>query len=74
MGEPAGQEDPQEAPGHGALCPLVPARLHEGSAQPVHEEAQSAAAPRQEQVSGNNPGTLCLDTLLCPAIARCTKP
>jgi hypothetical protein len=25
-------------------------------------------------VSGNSPGTLCLDTLLCPAIARCTKP
>jgi len=56
VGEPAGQEDPQEAAGARALCPLLAARLHEGAAQPVHAEAQSTAAARQEQVSRNAGG------------------
>ena len=44
------QEDPQEASGVGGVRPLLAARLHEGPAQPVHEETQSTAAAQQEQV------------------------
>lgn len=50
MGEPAGEEDSEEAPPTGAVCALLATRLHEGPAQPVHEEAQSTAPLQQEQV------------------------
>lgn len=50
MGEPAGQEDSQEAAATRALCTLLATRVHEGSAQPVYEEAQSTAPHQQEQV------------------------
>lgn len=50
MGEPAGEEDPQEAPTRRNLSTLLPTHLHEGPAKPVHEEAQSTASYQQEQV------------------------
>lgn len=50
MGEPAGKENSQEASSTRALCTVIATRLHEGSAQPVHEEAQSTAPHQQEQV------------------------
>lgn len=56
VGEPAGQEDSQEAAGAGAICALLAARLHEGPAQPVREEAQSTAAHQQEQVANQTTG------------------
>lgn len=51
MGESTGQEDPQEASTPRALCTLLATRLHEGPAQPVHEETQSTAPHQQEQVA-----------------------
>lgn len=51
VGEPTGQEDSQEAPPSRAVCTLLPPRVHEGSGQPVHEEAQQTAAHHQEQVA-----------------------
>lgn len=50
MGEPAGEEDPQEASTCRNLSTLLPTHLHEGPAKPVHEEAQSTASYQQEQV------------------------
>lgn len=56
MGEPAGEEDPQEAPAGRELPPLLATRLHEGPDKPVHEEAQSTAPHQQEQVAKLNTG------------------
>lgn len=50
MGEPAGEEDPQEAAAARAVCTLLAPGVREGPAQPVHEEAQSTAPNQQEQV------------------------
>lgn len=50
VGEPAGEEDPQEAPDAGAVRTLLAPRLHEGSVQPVLEEAHSTAPTQQDQV------------------------
>ena len=59
MGGPVGKEDPQEASCSRALCPLLSPCLHEGPAQPVHEETQPPTTPQQEQVRG---GTYCQNT------------
>lgn len=50
VGEPVGQEDSQKASTPRTVRTLLTADLHEGSAQPVHEEAQSTAPHQQEQV------------------------
>lgn len=50
MGEPTGEEDPQETSTRRELSTLLPAHLHEGPAKPVHQEAQSTASHQQEQV------------------------
>lgn len=51
MGEPVGQEDSQKASTPRTVRTLLTADLHEGSAQPVHEEAQSTAPHQQEQLT-----------------------
>lgn len=56
VGEPTGEEDSQEASPARALCSLLAPRLHEGPAQPVHEEAQSTAPHQQEQVDKTRDG------------------
>lgn len=50
VGEPAGKEDPQEAPRARTVCTLLAPGVRQGPAQPVNEEAQSTAAHQQEQV------------------------
>ena len=51
VGEPTGQENSKEASATRALCTLLTTGLHEGPAQPVHEEAKSTAPHQQEQVA-----------------------
>lgn len=51
MGKPVGQEDSQKASTSRSVRTLLTADLHEGSAQPVHEAAQSTAPHQQEQVN-----------------------
>lgn len=50
MGQPTGEEDPEETSTRWELSTLLPAHLHEGPAKPIHEEAQSTAPHQQEQV------------------------
>lgn len=67
MGEPTGEEDPEETSTGWEPSTLLPAHLHEGPAKPVHEEAQSTASHQQEQV-----GNLVTDgsvlTHTCPPL------
>lgn len=51
MGEPTGEEDPQETPTCRKLSTLLTTHLPEGPDKPVHEEAQSTASHQQEQVA-----------------------
>lgn len=58
VGEPAGEEDPQETSAGRNLPTLLPTHLHEGPAKPVAEEAQSTASRQQEQVMNVNQPSL----------------
>lgn len=57
MGEPAGEEDTQEAPRARTVCTFLAPGVRQSPAQPVHEEAQSTAAHQQEQVRSGGGGT-----------------
>lgn len=57
MGQPAGQKDPQEAPGDGPSSPLLAKGTCQSAGQPVNEETQSTATPQQAQVSSKPPLT-----------------
>lgn len=66
MGQPAGEEDPQEAPRTRTVCTLLAPGVRQGPAQPVHEEAQSTAAHQQEQVGSGWAGPHSADRFQDP--------